>query len=72
MGLEKEFEVALRRLRGKNADVSVEAAEIQVYLLYSLPSNCSLTTPLRPVWLMVKYVKEKVEIFHHEPNGTLD
>lgn len=30
VGREKEFEVALRRLRGKDADVSKEAAEIQV------------------------------------------
>ncbi|KAK9288742.1 hypothetical protein L1049_017206 [Liquidambar formosana] len=29
VGLEKEFEAALRRLRGKDADVSHEAAEIQ-------------------------------------------
>ncbi|KAL7178042.1 hypothetical protein ACSBR2_031243 [Camellia fascicularis] len=39
VGLEKEFEVALRRLRGKDADVSREAAEIQTYIktLQSLP-----------------------------------
>ena len=30
VGHEKEFEVALRRLRGKDADVSKEATEIQV------------------------------------------
>lgn len=29
-GKHKEFEVSLRRLRGKDADVSAEAAEIQV------------------------------------------
>ncbi|KAL1807357.1 hypothetical protein ACET3Z_024347 [Daucus carota] len=32
VGLEKEFEVALRRLRGKDADVSAEAAEIKAYI----------------------------------------
>lgn len=39
VGREKEFEVALRRLRGKDADVSKEAAEIQVYIenLQSFP-----------------------------------
>ncbi|KAM7488237.1 hypothetical protein LguiB_025721 [Lonicera macranthoides] len=39
VGLEKEFEVALRRLRGTNADVSVEAAEIQdsIEALQALP-----------------------------------
>uniref|UniRef100_A0A5B7B0P4 Putative sugar transporter ERD6-like 16 n=2 Tax=Davidia involucrata TaxID=16924 RepID=A0A5B7B0P4_DAVIN len=39
VGLQKEFEVALRRLRGKDADVSLEAAEIQAYIetLQSLP-----------------------------------
>lgn len=30
-GQKKEFEVALRRLRGENADIYVELAEIQVY-----------------------------------------
>ncbi|KAF3670447.1 Sugar transporter ERD6-like 16 [Capsicum annuum] len=41
VGLEKEFEVALRKLRGKNADVSCEAAEIQAYVdtLQSLPKT---------------------------------
>lgn len=29
LGLEKEFEVSLRRLRGQNADITAEAAEIQ-------------------------------------------
>lgn len=29
VGLEKEFEVSLRRLRGQNADITAEAAEIQ-------------------------------------------
>ncbi|XP_074345555.1 sugar transporter ERD6-like 16 isoform X1 [Apium graveolens] len=29
VGLEKEFEVSLRRLRGQNADIAFEAAEIQ-------------------------------------------
>ena len=29
-GKQREFEASLRRLRGKNADVSEEAAEIQV------------------------------------------
>ncbi|CAL5413230.1 unnamed protein product [Camellia sinensis] len=39
VGLEKEFEAALQRLRGKDADVSREAAEIQTYIktLQSLP-----------------------------------
>lgn len=32
VGLKKEFELSLRRLRGKNADVSEEAAEIQNYI----------------------------------------
>lgn len=32
VGLEKEFEVALRRLRGKNANVLAEAAEIKAYI----------------------------------------
>ncbi|KAL6500419.1 hypothetical protein OROHE_025785 [Orobanche hederae] len=31
-GKHKEFESSLRRLRGKNADISVEAAEIQDYI----------------------------------------
>ncbi|XP_075483263.1 sugar transporter ERD6-like 7 isoform X2 [Primulina tabacum] len=31
-GNEKEFEASLRRLRGKNADISEEAAEIQEYI----------------------------------------
>uniref|UniRef100_M1A723 Sugar transporter ERD6-like 16 n=1 Tax=Solanum tuberosum TaxID=4113 RepID=M1A723_SOLTU len=41
VGLEKEFEVALRKLRGKDADVSREAAEIQAYVdtLQSLPKT---------------------------------
>ena len=30
IGREKEFEVALQKLRGKDADISEEAAEIQV------------------------------------------
>lgn len=30
VGLEKEFELSLRRLRGKDANVSAEAAEIKV------------------------------------------
>lgn len=29
-GKQKEFEASLRRLRGKNSDISAEAAEIQV------------------------------------------
>nr|GLL41881.1 sugar transporter ERD6-like 16 [Ipomoea trifida] len=39
VGREKDFDVALRKLRGKNADVSKEAAEIQAYVdtLQSLP-----------------------------------
>lgn len=39
VGLEKEFEMALRKLRGKDADISLEAAEIQAYVdtLQSLP-----------------------------------
>lgn len=39
VGREKEFEVALRKLRGKNADISMEAAEIQdnIETLESLP-----------------------------------
>ncbi|KAK1402128.1 hypothetical protein POM88_001733 [Heracleum sosnowskyi] len=32
VGLDKEFEVALRRLRGKDANVSAEAAEIKAYI----------------------------------------
>ncbi|TMW94357.1 hypothetical protein EJD97_010395 [Solanum chilense] len=41
VGLEKEFEVALRKLRGKDADVTREAAEIQAYVdtLQSLPNT---------------------------------
>ncbi|KAG5628043.1 hypothetical protein H5410_013261 [Solanum commersonii] len=41
VGLEKEFEVALRKLRGKDADVSREATEIQAYVdtLQSLPKT---------------------------------
>lgn len=31
MGRGAEFEAALRKLRGKNADISEEAAEIQVF-----------------------------------------
>lgn len=34
-GHQKEFEVALQRLRGKDVDISEEAAEIQVLALYS-------------------------------------
>ncbi|KAH9683156.1 Sugar transporter ERD6-like 16 [Citrus sinensis] len=39
VGLDKEFQVALRKLRGKDADITREAAEIQVYIhtLRSLP-----------------------------------
>jgi MFS transporter, SP family, ERD6-like sugar transporter len=39
VGYQKEFQVALRRLRGKDADISREAAEIQIYVetLHSLP-----------------------------------
>ncbi|KAJ7955019.1 Sugar transporter ERD6 [Quillaja saponaria] len=39
VGLEKEFQVALRRLRGKDADITDEAAEIQDYIetLQTLP-----------------------------------
>ncbi|KAF8016003.1 hypothetical protein BT93_H1528 [Corymbia citriodora subsp. variegata] len=39
VGREKEFHLALQKLRGKDADVSREAAEIQVYIqtLHSLP-----------------------------------
>lgn len=39
VGLQKEFRVALQKLRGKDADVTREAAEIQVYLenLQALP-----------------------------------
>ncbi|KAH9765492.1 Sugar transporter ERD6-like 16 [Citrus sinensis] len=33
VGLDKEFQVALRKLRGKDADITREAAEIQVYIL---------------------------------------
>lgn len=41
VGLEKEFEVALRKLRGKDADVTREAAEIQAYVdtLQSIPKT---------------------------------
>lgn len=31
-GRHKDFEVALQKLRGKDADVSLEAAEIQVLI----------------------------------------
>lgn len=31
MGLQKEFELALHKLRGRDADVSQESADIQVY-----------------------------------------
>lgn len=31
VGQQKEFQVALRRLRGKDADITREAAEIQVW-----------------------------------------
>ncbi|KAG9140960.1 hypothetical protein Leryth_010471 [Lithospermum erythrorhizon] len=39
VGLNKEFQAALRKLRGKNADITEEAAEIQAYVdtLRSLP-----------------------------------
>ncbi|XP_044498505.1 sugar transporter ERD6-like 16 isoform X1 [Mangifera indica] len=39
VGLQKEFQVALRKLRGKDADITQEATEIQVYIqtLESLP-----------------------------------
>ncbi|KAK2646679.1 hypothetical protein Ddye_021874 [Dipteronia dyeriana] len=39
VGYQKEFQVALRRLRGKDADITREAAEIQIYVetLHSLP-----------------------------------
>lgn len=40
VGLEKEFEVALRRLRGKDADVSAEAAEIKASFLTARTSCC--------------------------------
>lgn len=33
VGREKEFHVALQKLRGKDADITVEAAEIQVFPL---------------------------------------
>lgn len=33
VGLDKEFQVALRKLRGKDADITREAAEIQVLIL---------------------------------------
>uniref|UniRef100_A0A164SIM6 Major facilitator superfamily (MFS) profile domain-containing protein n=1 Tax=Daucus carota subsp. sativus TaxID=79200 RepID=A0A164SIM6_DAUCS len=46
VGLEKEFEVALRRLRGKDADVSAEAAEIkakgEVLCKFSIPIDCGV------------------------------
>lgn len=35
MGRQKEFELALQKLRGKDADVSAEAAEIEVTNLNS-------------------------------------
>ena len=31
VGLNKEFQAALRKLRGKGADITQEAAEIQVF-----------------------------------------
>ncbi|KAK3189841.1 hypothetical protein Dsin_029402 [Dipteronia sinensis] len=39
VGDQKEFQAALRRLRGKDADITCEAAEIQIYVetLHSLP-----------------------------------
>lgn len=39
-GHEKQFEAALQRLRGKDFDISEEAAEIQVLPLITIP--CSL------------------------------
>ncbi|KAK4751384.1 hypothetical protein SAY87_004866 [Trapa incisa] len=41
VGRDKEFKLALQILRGKDADVSSEAAEIQVYIgkLHSLPKS---------------------------------
>ncbi|WRX21080.1 Major facilitator [Theobroma cacao] len=41
VGHSKEFQVALRKLRGKDADITQEAAEIQVYIetLQSLPKT---------------------------------
>ncbi|KAJ4722288.1 Sugar transporter ERD6-like [Melia azedarach] len=44
VGLDKEFQVALRKLRGKDADITREAAEIQVYIqtLQSLPKARTL------------------------------
>lgn len=41
-GRQKDFDAALRKLRGKNADISEEAAEIQVLL--STPQTVILTT----------------------------
>lgn len=38
-GRQKEFETALRKLRGEDVDVSQEAAEIQVLLL---PAWCDI------------------------------
>ena len=35
VGREKEFEIALRTLRGKDADISHEAAEILVLFMLS-------------------------------------
>ncbi|XP_021291895.1 sugar transporter ERD6-like 16 isoform X2 [Herrania umbratica] len=44
VGLSKEFQAALRRLRGKDADITQEAADIQVYIetLQSLPKTTIL------------------------------
>ncbi|GMN46519.1 hypothetical protein TIFTF001_015685 [Ficus carica] len=44
VGHEKEFQVALQRLRGKDADITREAAEIQVYIetLQTLPKGSLL------------------------------
>ncbi|TYI92334.1 hypothetical protein E1A91_D02G062200v1 [Gossypium mustelinum] len=41
VGQNKEFQVALRKLRGKDADITQEAAEIQMYIetLQSLPKT---------------------------------
>lgn len=48
-GKEKEFEAALQKLRGKDADITHEAAEIQVlYLSYKYHSTLTMCIgPLR-------------------------
>lgn len=46
IGLEKEVEASLKRLRGENADISTEAAEIKVTVWSKLSNRAVLFTCL--------------------------